>query len=194
MGFDFDFPETSKYIKVYGEFFIGGSVRMKHLVLLCVLICVGIFAWVAPTPALASETFPCCEGGSDPGKECDTGEDCDGICTGGARGLVDSCDLDKDCKNACVGGVEPGKECEVDSDCDGICVGGGKAGDACEVESDCESDGNDGTCSPGFCSDISSCSAGSCTGVCDENGPKSPSEPISVEWEFPVCLDAVEVE
>ena len=185
-------------------------------VLLCVLICGGIFVLVAPTPALATETFPCCEGGSDPGKACEVNDDCKGICTGGTRKLLDSCDVDQDCKNGCTGGLIPGNDCESDSDCTGVCLGGKKAGNSCSVASDCPdacvggsnnggecnddsvcpggSCSDTGTCSLGACSLIGTCSGATCTGVCDEQGPKSPSEPVSVSWEFPVCLDTVEVE
>lgn len=107
----------------------------------------GVFA----TVSVAQEMVPCCEGGFQPNKRCNTDENCKGICVGGARDAK-SCKDDSKCPAACLGGAQDGQRCTSDGDCPG-----------------------------GSCGSPGTCEAGTCTALCQKGRPpKSPTDPMSL--------------
>lgn len=120
--------------------------------LLTLALSLGLVLVAGIDDASAQSLVPCCEGGGQPNKKCNTDQNCKGVCVGGAR---------------------DGRVCRDDSKCPGACLGGTKDGWSCRDAADCPG----GSCGP-----AGSCDPGTCTGLCTQGKPpKSPSEPAS-EW------------
>lgn len=119
-------------------------------VLLAVVLGFGLVGF-GLTGAVAQELVPCCEGGFQPNKRCNTDENCKGVCVGGARDAK-ACRDDSKCPAACTGGANDGERCSSDGDCPG------------------------GSCgAPGVCEQ------GTCTALCQKGKPpKSPSDPAAL--------------
>ena len=102
------------------------------------------------TNAAAQTLRPCCEGGSQANKPCNT---------------------DQNCKGVCVGGHRDGKTCRDDTKCPAACVGGDNDGGRCLVDEDCPG---------GSCGAVGTCDPGTCTALCVKGKPpKTPSDPAA---------------